>query len=111
MKNVIHHFKTHPKSTEVHETSNGFMFHEKHDAVAHANELGKDKDRVKTHNRSDFEKEIAASIKADEAAASEEGKKESGKKGDKSKKVDKADKGADGEDGKSDEGKGDEEKK
>lgn len=69
MKHVINHFKTHPDATEVHETSNGFLFHEKHSAVAHANELGKENNKVTTHSRGDFEKEIAASIAADNKSA------------------------------------------
>lgn len=53
MKNKLSHFfEIHSLCTEVHGTSNGLLFIEKHHAEAHAREL-KDK-TVKTYKKEDF---------------------------------------------------------
>lgn len=51
MKNVNQYFESYPSSLKVHETSDGFFFHEKNhcDAINHANTL-KDK-TITTHDR------------------------------------------------------------
>jgi len=51
-KKLNHFFATHSKCTEVHATSNGLLFIQKHHAEAHAWEL---KDRtIKTYKKDDY---------------------------------------------------------
>lgn len=49
MEQVKQYFNSYPESNECHETADGFLFHEKQSAAAHAGTLGNK--AVKTHRR------------------------------------------------------------
>lgn len=73
MEKVQHYFTTHPESTCVYETANGFLFHRIGDADAHAQTLP-DKN-VKTWERTDVDNQPEAEENAEEKTAKKATKK------------------------------------
>jgi hypothetical protein len=53
MQHVIHYFNSHPESGKCHVTSDGFIFHQEHDAQAHAHTLSEKKVRTITRDESE----------------------------------------------------------
>lgn len=92
MSKINHYFKTYTQSNECFETSDGFLFHQKTDATAHAASLA-DKN-VETHKR--LKTELREIVKeASEKALGKIAEKNSGKgKGKKNAETSPADSGA-----------------